>query len=128
MTSERGSGPISAAIGFLVFLSFLLLAVQILMGLYATTVVTAVAADSAHRVANSGNDPAAVAEAEVEGRKLLGRYGNDAVFDWSTSGPDDEVIVLRVRAPKPSVLPALASRLSGTKVDRTVRVRTERFG
>ena len=54
LVDERGGGPISIWIGFLVFLVMLLFAVQVLFNLYATSVVTAVAYDAARRVAGGG--------------------------------------------------------------------------
>ncbi|MBA3267610.1 MAG: hypothetical protein H0T70_05060 [Acidimicrobiia bacterium] len=122
---ERGSGPLSAWFGLIVFLSLLFGGVQILLNLYATSVVTSVSYDAARRVAASDGDPAAVATAEAEARETLGRYAEQVSFEWSTDG---EVVALRVRAQSPAVgLPATASRFTLGDIDRTVRVRVERF-
>ena len=124
--SERGSGPISSWLGFLVFLGLLLFAVQALFNLYATSVVTAVAYDAARRVAVADGGPGTVAQAEADARRELGRYGQRVTFDWSAS--DGEFVVLSVRAENPTrLLPAMAGPLAFDEIDRTVRVRVEAF-
>ena len=50
---DRGAGLISTAAGVVVFLVFLLFAVQLLFGLYASSTVTAVANDAAVRAASA---------------------------------------------------------------------------
>ena len=56
----------------------------------------------------------------------MGRYGPRVTFDWSAS--DDEFVVLSVRARNPTrLLPAMAGPLAFDEIDRTVRVRVERF-
>jgi hypothetical protein len=124
--TERGGGPISAWIGFLVFLALLLFAVQALTNLYTTSVVTAVAFDAARQVAGAGGGASAVAPAEAGARRSLGRFGERVSFDWSAS--DDETVVLRVRAANQAVLlPVVTTPLAFDRIDRTVRVRVERF-
>ncbi|HEX2042038.1 MAG TPA: hypothetical protein VHF24_05305 [Acidimicrobiales bacterium] len=124
---ERGGGPLSAWFGFVVFLALLLLAVQVLYNLYATSVVTSVAFDAARRVAAAEGGPGAVgpAVAEAEARQALGRYGERVTFEWAVDG---DVVALRVRAENPSfLLPAQAGPVAFGDIDRTVRVRVERF-
>ena len=124
--SERGSGPISSWLAFVVFLGLLLFAVQALFNLYATSVVTAVAYDAARRVAVADGGTATAAEAEADARRELGRYGQRVTFDWSAS--DGEFVVLSVRARNPTrLLPAMAGPLTFDEIDRTVRVRVEAF-
>jgi hypothetical protein len=123
---ERGSGVISTWIGFVVFLGMLLFAIQALLNLYATTVVTSVAYDAARQVAGSDGGPNAEAGAEAQARHLLGRFGNDVSFDWSATTTDN--VVLRVRAQVPSVLlDSSHGTLPFGSIDRTVRLRVERF-
>ncbi|MGH9189903.1 MAG: hypothetical protein ACRD0Q_07725 [Acidimicrobiales bacterium] len=124
-TGERGSSPVSSSVGFLVFIVMLLFAVSVLLRLYATSVVSAVAYDAARRVAASAGDQGAVADAEGQARRLLGRYGRAASFDWDES--DGDSVVVRVRAATPQVLPALSRAAGLDAVERTVRVRVERF-
>jgi hypothetical protein len=122
---ERGGGPLSAWFGFVVFLGLLLFAVQVLYNLYATSVVTSVAFDAARRVAAAEGGPGAVGSAEAEARQALGRYGDRVTFEWAVDG---DVVALRVRAENPSfLLPAQAGPVAFGDIDRTVRVRVERF-
>lgn len=122
---ERGGGPLSAWFGFVVFLVLLLFAVQVLFNLYATSVVTSVAYDAARKVAGQHGGPGFQAEAEGDARRALGRYGDRVSFEWDSTA---DVVVLRVRATSPSVLfPSLSGPLAFGDIDRTVRVRVERF-
>jgi hypothetical protein len=113
-------------IGFSVFLVLLLFAVQVLFNLYAASVVTAVSYDAARRVAGSDGGSAFIAAAEDQARAELGRYADRVTFDWSAT--DTEEVVLRVRAGNPHVLlPVLAGPAAFDRLDRTIRVRVERF-
>jgi len=128
---DRGSGLIGTVAGVLVFLAFLLFAVQLLIGLYATSAATSAAFDGARIVAgrrSRPDDPAgstrARAQAEDRMRAELGRFGSRVTFDWSAS--DDEMIALRVEGPTPRfLLPGLGRPLGLDRIDRTVRVRRE---
>lgn len=123
---ERGSGPISTWIGFVVFLGMLLFTVQALLNLYATSVLTSVAWDAAREVAGSYGGTGAQAAAEARARQLLGRFGQDVSFDWSASS--DEDVVLRVRGDVPRVVMTdFGGVLPFGAIDRTVRLRVERF-
>jgi hypothetical protein len=63
--------------------------------------------------------------AEAEARQALGRYGERVTFEWAVDG---DVVALRVRAENPSfLLPAQAGPVAFGDIDRTVRVRVERF-
>ena len=124
--SERGSGPISTWIGFVVFLGMLLFAVQAILNLYTTSVLTSVAYDAARVVAESHQGTSAIAGAEAQARQLLGRFSSDVTFDWSGTSGDD--VVLRVRGKVPSVLLTPGDTiLPFGEIDRTVRLRVERF-
>ena len=123
---ERGSGPISAWIGFTVFLALLMLAVQVMYNLYATSVVTAVTTDAARRVAAAAGGRESVGTVEADARRELGGYGERVSFDWSAS--DDDFVVVRVRARNPRFLwSALDRPFAFDAIDRTIRVRVERF-
>ena len=113
--AARGTGLIGTVVGVLVFLSFLLFAAQLVLSLYATSVVTAVAYDAAKTVAgaDAGATGAAQRQATVAVRRSLGRLGDRAELQWSREGDD---VVLRVRASRASLL---------GDVERTVRVRVE---
>ena len=123
--SERGNGPISTWIGFVVFLGMLLFTMQALLNLYATSVVTSVAYDAARQVAGSDGGPSAIAGAEDHARRLLGRFGDTVTFDWGRSTADD--VVLRVQGRVPGVMMSAGSVLAFGEIDRTVRLRVERF-
>ena len=123
---QRGGGPVSVWIGFTVFLVMLLFAVQVLLNLYAASVVTAVSYDAARRVAGSDGGPGHVAAAEDQARQALGRYADRVTFDWSATDADE--VVLRVRSDNRSVLlPLRAGPAALDRLDRTIRIRMERF-
>ena len=119
--ADAGAGLIGTIAGVAVFLAFLLLAVQLLFNLYATSAVTAAAYDAARVVAGSDGD---VTSAEQRARQVLGRYARRVSFEWSV---DADTIALRVRAKNPTfLLPALGGAVGFDEIDRTVRVRVER--
>jgi hypothetical protein len=65
-------------------------------------------------------------EAEDQARQALGRYAGRVTFDWGASSADE--VVLHVHADNPSVLlPVLRGPAALQRVDRTIRVRVERF-
>lgn len=117
-----------------VFLTFVLFAVHVILGLYATSVVSAVSYDAARSVASDRvdhQDPGAVvaarADAEAEARRALGRYADRVEsFDWS--GSDPSVVRLRVRASNPRVLLGLDRAVGLDQVDRRITLRVERTG
>lgn len=110
-------------VGVLVFLLLLLLAVQVIFHLYATSAVTAAAYDGARLAAAPGSGVGEV-EAEAHVRSVLGRYGSERLAVTFTPHPDQ--VVLTVRADSPSVVPpALRRPLGMDRIERTVRVRIE---
>ena len=109
----------------MVFLGMLLFTLQALLNLYATSVVTSVAYDAARQVAGSDGGPDAVAAAEEHARRLLGRFGDEVTFDWGRTTGED--VVLRVQGRVPSVLMSAGTVLALGDIDRTVRLRVERF-
>ena len=68
LRGERGSGIVSSLAGVTMFLAFLLLAVHVVVGLYAESVVTDAAAAGARRAAGSSltDDPEAPHRAEAK--------------------------------------------------------------
>ena len=123
---ERGGGLVQLWAGFFVFLAMLLFAVQVLFNLYAASVVTAVSFDAARRVAGGDGGIEAIADAEDTARQALGRYQSRVTFDWNGTSADE--VVLRVQAENPSVLlPLLRGPAALQALDRTIRVRVERF-
>ncbi len=125
---DRGTGAISTAAGVVVFLVFLLGAVQLLFSLYASSTVTAVANDAARRAALRGAAP--VEDVEADARASLGRVGEDAEFTWGLEDTDgdgtDDVLVLQVSALPPRFVPrSIGEGLGLGVIERTVRVRLE---
>ena len=116
----------------IVFLVFLLFAVQLLFNLYATSAVTAAGLDAARVVAAHQVDhtsatavQSAEQEAEARARSVLGRYGQQVSFGWIVDG---ESVQLRLHVTNPRVFfGALAQTLGFDTIDRTVRVRVERY-
>lgn len=126
LAAEDGTGPVSTVVGVAIFLVFLLFAAQVLIHLYATSVVSAAAFDAARLVAAQGGIDRAVGERHA--RQLLGRYGRrgDVRLDWSASTPDE--VVLRITGPTPARLVDAVASLAGLdRIDRVTRVRVERF-
>lgn len=130
---DRGTGVFGSSFAFTVFLIFLLLAVQILFGLYARTTVTAVATDLAQRAANDGAalDAERFARYEDDARDRLGRYGADTTFAFSLVDADrdgvDDTVAVRVDADLPLLLPLRWSGYSPASFTRTMRARLEVF-
>ena len=119
---DRGAGLISTSFGLIIFIVFLLFAVQLLVNLYATSVVTSITYDTARDVAVLGRPPtqAEQAAAADRARQQLGAYGQSAQFDFDTSDPT--VVKLRVRVANPRFI----NQYVGLDViDRTVVVRVE---
>ena len=112
--------------GIAVFFVLLLLAVQVLVGLYATSVVTATTYDAARAVAGAdqGDSAAGRAQAERNARRQLGHFGERAAFRWDN---DADTVRLHVQAPRPTLLPRSLTTSTGLgDIERTVQVRVER--
>lgn len=125
---ERGTGVVATASGVLVFLMFLVGAVQLLFSLYASSTVTAVANDAAHRAAAPNAPPLTTIESDA--RASLGRVGDTATFTWSVADADgdgtDDTVVLHVVAVPPRFVPrSIGDGLGFGTIERTIRVRSE---
>jgi hypothetical protein len=129
---ERGAGLVGTFAAVIVFIVFLLFAVQLLFNLYATSAVTAAGLDAARVVAAQQVDHSSVAavqaakeEAETRARSVLGRYGQRVSFGWIIDG---ESVQLRLHVANPRIFfGALAHNLGFDTIDRTIRVRVERY-
>jgi hypothetical protein len=121
---DAGTGLVGTLFGATFFLLLLLFAVQVIVRLYATSVLTSVAFDTASAVAtNPDNQVAEEAVAERQAVDKLGGLGRAHTrFIWEEA--DANQVVLRVESETPSFLPLPASY---RQVSRTVTVRTERF-
>lgn len=109
-----------------VFVALMLFAVQVLVGLYTTSVVTAATYDAAKAVAGSDADasPTAKADAERNAQAQLGDYGRRVEFTWAPDSAD--AVELTARAPRLSFLPRRLTGAAGLgDIVRTVTVRRE---
>ena len=106
------------------FLVLLLFATQVLLNLYATSVVSAATFDAARSVAAAGGSDAARGTADEQLRKTLGRFYDRAHFDWSI---EDDVVVLHVHADDHHFFYRGWPLDPVETIDRTVRVRVECF-
>lgn len=116
--------------GIAMFLVLLLFGVQVIFSLYARSVVTSVAYEGARTVAGfdaSERRAAATGSVTSEMRSRLGQFGQERLnVEWNLSNPD--VVVLRVTAEVPTVLPLLVGDGSTlSTIDRSFEVRTEEF-
>src|SRR5688572_13437030 len=120
LCTEDGTGVVGTMFGALVFLSFVALATHTALGLYATSVVKAVAWDEAARVAA---DPAVIDDADAD---LHRRLSGMTLMNRSWKLDDPDVVELDVRVLRPNVLPAsLAKRTLLTTIEQRVVVRRE---
>jgi len=125
---DEGAGLLSTAAGVVVFLVFLLFAVQLLFGLYSSSTITAVANDAATRAASQDAPPLSAIESEA--RASLGHIGESASFVWDVDDADgdgiSDTVVLEVIARPPRFIPrSIGGSIGLDEVRRVVRVRTE---
>jgi hypothetical protein len=122
---EDGSSAITTVFGVLIFLGFLMLATQVLVHLYATSTVSAVAFDTARRAAAQGADCDSI-EASQHVRRALGGYGDRIDEPLCTS--DATQTVVTITGPTPArMVDAFGGGLGLDRIERTARVRTEDF-
>jgi hypothetical protein len=128
---EAGSGLIATVGAVLVFIIFMLFAVQLLIGLYGRSVITGMAYDGAREVAgfqNRKGQPISVDDARRLAEGNMRREVGDMNVQFSWVGSTDDTVVLRVQADNPRFLwPGLSQGLATDHIDRTVRVRVEKL-
>jgi Flp pilus assembly protein TadG len=129
---DRGAGAFSTAIGFLVFLTCLFLAVQVVFGLYATSVVRATLSDAASRAAGGGGaGDAELAALAAEAEANLGAIGRQpsTVVELELEDTDGDgigdVVAGRAVVEPPRFAPA-ADLLGFDVIEVAVRMRVER--
>ncbi|MBO0693669.1 MAG: hypothetical protein J2P58_12280 [Acidimicrobiaceae bacterium] len=121
--ADRGTAYIGTLVGSAIFLFFLLLAVQTIVHLFATSTVSAAAYDAAHAVATDpGRRTEEIPRAEALARQKLGGLGRRVRFNWEEV--DGQQVVLEVSVRTPGFLPFGSSLM---QIDRRIVVRTERF-
>lgn len=129
---DRGAGLIATFTGLLVFLALLLFAVQTLIAAFARSSATDAAYEGARLVAGARtpHDESALPEtarlrAEQVVRSQLGRFGAEADLDWTATTWD--TIALTIRARPPGFLWSALGAVAPSTIERTVRVRVERW-
>jgi hypothetical protein len=110
-------------VGFTVFVLLVLFAAQLMVRLYATSVLTTTATRAAEAVAVSPDPARAEAPAEAAARSELGSFAaNHVRFMWEEA--DGQRVILRVDASSAELVPGPTS---WRMISRTITVRTERF-
>ena len=129
---DRGAGMVSSLAGLTVFLLFLLLAVQVLVGLYATSTVKATLHDAASRAATQGTDEVDLARLSDQAEASLGAMGDRTdielrLVDDDGDGTGDVVAGEAVSVPPRFVPRSVGGMLGFEEIRASVRVRIERF-
>ena len=129
---DRGVGMVPTAAGFVVFLLFLLLAVQVLYGLYATSTVRGALNDAASRAANGPTSQVQLERLADDAERSLGPMGERTTIqlrlvDDDADGVPDVVAGSAVADPPRFVPPPLGGVAGLDDIDVSVRVRIERF-
>jgi hypothetical protein len=132
VNDDRGVGMIPTAAGFVVFILFLLLAVQVLYGLYATSTVRGALNDAASRAANGAASEAELERLAGDAERSLGGMGDRTTIrlrleDDDADGVPDVVAGSAVADPPRFVPPPLGGVAGLDDIDVSVRVRIERF-
>jgi hypothetical protein len=122
---QDGSSPLTTIFGVAIFLGFLLLSTQVLVHLYATSTVGAVAFDTARRAAADGASCSSIG-AHERVVSALGDYGQR--IEPPVCASDGEQTVVTIVGPTPAnLVGAFGGALGMDRIERTARVRTEDF-
>lgn len=124
---EDGAGLVALPWSVLAFGAFLMLAVQVAVHLYATSIVTATGHEATRRAALGGASPAARADAERWLRSSIGSSVDVESVRWSTTS-DRVTLDVVVRPPNLLLDPAALAGLRN--IERSFEMRRElaRFG
>lgn len=118
---EEGASPITSLVGVAVFLSFLFLAVQVLLYLFTASVAQAAAVDGASHGAGAAQ-AASLTEAESRATAVLGRLAGGATVTAATRADvSGEVLVVDVEVQLPSLLGAMGL----ARIERSAAARVE---
>jgi hypothetical protein len=123
---------VPAIAGLTVFLMFLLFAVQVLFGLYATSTVRATLHDAASRAAMGSGHARDLARLAAEAEDSLGAMGDRTeitlrLVDDDGDGTGDAIVGDAVAVPPRVVPPSIGGMAGFEEVRASVRVRVERF-
>jgi hypothetical protein len=120
---EAGASSVASVFGVAIFLGFLLIAAQLLVHLYATSTVTAVAFDNARRAAADGGD---CSSAVTRARTSLGSWAADPGEVAITCSRDGAFTTVRIAGPSPALALRIYGQMTGqAAIDRGASVRTE---
>jgi Flp pilus assembly protein TadG len=118
-SNERGTSMVSAAIGFLVVMSFLLIGVHVLLVLHTRTMVRAAAFDAARVVARSNSANESFGDARITA--MIGELNPQK--SWSNA---NGFVSVTIEVKSPGMAPfGLMENLK--KVSVTARVRREQW-
>jgi hypothetical protein len=125
---------VSSLAGVTVFLMFLLFAVQVMFGLYATSTLRATLHDAAARAASggAGTGPSDLARLADQAEGTLGAMGDRSeitlrLVDEDGDGSGDAVVGEAVAVPPRVVPPSIGGMVGFEQVRAAVRVRVEGF-
>ena len=124
---EDGVGLVALPWSVLAFGAFLMLAVQVAVHLYATSIVTATGHEATRRAAFDGGSPAALADAERWMRSRIGSSMDIQSIRWTTTR---DAVALEVVARPPNLLGDASALSSLRSIERRFEMRRElaRFG
>jgi hypothetical protein len=129
---DSGTGLIGSVAGLLATVLFVAFSAQVLLGLYATSLLRATVHDAASRAANEGAaTPASLDRLAGEAEASLGAMGRRTTITLATvdtdgdGGPD--VVVADAVAVPPRIVPAWLGGMVGfEEIHAGARVRVER--
>jgi hypothetical protein len=124
---------IGSAMGLGITILFLAFSAQVMIGLYATSMLRATLHDAASRAANQGSQsPGELARLADDAERSLGRMGSRTTIELSAVDDDGDglpdVVVGTARSSPPRIVPGSVGGMVGFEtVTVSVRVRIERL-
>ncbi len=104
---EEGASPVTSVVGLGVFLTFLLVVVQVVLYLFTASVVQAAAVDGASRGAGAAATDSTLA-ARQHAEAVLGRLADDAVITTGvTADESGDILTVDIEVRLPTVLGAI---------------------
>jgi hypothetical protein len=122
LACEEGASLVTSVFGVGIFLTFLLVVVQVVLFLFTASVVQAAAVDGASHGAGAAQAGRHVVAAEAHAAQVLGRLAEDAeIVPVVVSDGSGSVLAVRIRVRLPSVLGAVGL----ASVERAAEARIE---